>query len=71
MMQSMQQLNEVEAIFVVDAFANWDRDARKKVRVVCSRPYHSLFMRNMLIRPTEEELESFGEPDFVIYNAGE
>ena len=24
----------------------------------------------MLIRPTEEELENFGEPDYTIYNAG-
>ena len=28
-------------------------------------------MNNMLIRPTEEQLANFGEPDFVIYNAGE
>jgi phosphoenolpyruvate carboxykinase (ATP) len=27
-------------------------------------------MHNMLIRPTDQELEQFGEPDFVIYNAG-
>ena len=25
----------------------------------------------MLIRPTEEELKNFGEPDFIIYNAGQ
>jgi ATP-dependent phosphoenolpyruvate carboxykinase len=25
----------------------------------------------MLIRPTEEELTNFGEPDFIIYNAGQ
>lgn len=25
----------------------------------------------MLIRPTEDELQDFGEPDFIIYNAGE
>ena len=25
----------------------------------------------MLIRPTEEELADFGEPDFIIYNAGQ
>jgi phosphoenolpyruvate carboxykinase (ATP) len=28
-------------------------------------------MHNLLIRPTEQELEDFGEPDFVIYNAGD
>ena len=44
--------------------------ARLKIRVICSRAYHALFMHNMLIRPTEEELEKFGEPDFTIYNAG-
>src|SRR5262249_35255986 len=42
-----------------------------KVRIVCSRPYHALFMHTMLIRPTAEELDSFGKPDFVLYNAGD
>lgn len=27
-------------------------------------------MHNMLIRPTEEELNNFGKPDFTIFNAG-
>lgn len=31
----------------------------------------ALFMRNMLIRPTEKELHEFGHPDFTIYNAGQ
>ena len=44
--------------------------ARTKIRVICTRPYHALFMHNMLIRPTKAELENYGEPDFVIYNAG-
>ncbi|ORX66787.1 ATP-utilizing phosphoenolpyruvate carboxykinase [Linderina pennispora] len=44
---------------------------RIKVRVVCARAYHALFMNNMLIRPTAEELENFGEPDFTIINAGQ
>jgi phosphoenolpyruvate carboxykinase (ATP) len=39
--------------------------------VICARAYHALFMNNMLIRPTEEELANFGEPDFIIYNAGQ
>ncbi len=42
-----------------------------KVRVICARPYHALFMHIMLIRPTREELASFGRPDYVIYNAGQ
>lgn len=39
------------------------------MRVVCARAYHALFMRNMLIRPSREELEDF-KPDYTIYNAG-
>merc|ERR1711977_553149 len=42
---------------------------RISVRVVCARAYHALFMRNMLIRPSREELQNF-HPDYVIYNAG-
>jgi phosphoenolpyruvate carboxykinase (ATP) len=38
--------------------------------VICARPYHALFMHNMLIRPTREQLADFGTPDCVIYNAG-
>jgi ATP-dependent phosphoenolpyruvate carboxykinase len=30
-----------------------------------------LSQNNMLIRPTEAELAEFGEPDFIIYNAGQ
>src|SRR5690606_13199942 len=33
-------------------------------------PYHALFMHIMLIRPSADELASFGKPDLVIYNAG-
>lgn len=55
----------------MDAFAAWDPAYRLKVRVVTTRAYHALFMQNMLIRPSQEELDNFGEPDFVIYNAGQ
>jgi len=44
--------------------------SRYKIRVVCARAYHCLFMHNMLIRPTEAELANFGRPDFTILNAG-
>lgn len=68
--RTIDYLNTKAELFVVDAFAGWDPQHRIKVRVVCSRPYHALFMHNMLIRPTAEELLSFGEPDYVIFNAG-
>ncbi|GIW97816.1 MAG: phosphoenolpyruvate carboxykinase [ATP] 2 [Pirellulaceae bacterium] len=59
-----------DALYVVDGYAGWDPDHQLKVRVICARPYHALFMRNMLIRPIHEELAHFGKPDYVIYNAG-
>ena len=68
--RAIDYLNTREKLYCVDAFAGWDPKYRIKVRVICARPYHALFMLNMLIRPTEEELASFGEPDCTIYNAG-
>ena len=64
-------LNTRPWLYCIDAFAGWDQACRIKVRVICSRPYHALFMHTMLIRPTAEELANFGEPDYVLYNAGE
>jgi phosphoenolpyruvate carboxykinase (ATP) len=68
--RAIDYLNTRQQLFVVDGFAGWDETYRIKVRVICERAYHALFMRNMLIRPTEEELENYGDPDFVIFNAG-
>lgn len=63
--------NTRKRLYVVDGFAGWDERQRAKVRVICTRPYHALFMHNLLIRPSSEELANFGTPDGVIYNAGE
>ncbi len=68
--RALDYLNTRERLYCFDGFAGWDPKYRIKVRVICSRPYHALFMHTMLIRPTPEELASFGKPDFVIYNAG-
>jgi phosphoenolpyruvate carboxykinase (ATP) len=63
-------LNTLDRLYITDGYAGWDPKYRIKVRIIAERPYHALFMQNMLIRPSEEELENFGEPDFVVYNAG-
>jgi len=34
------------------------------VRVICGWVFHALFMNNILIRPTEDELKEFGEPGY-------
>jgi phosphoenolpyruvate carboxykinase (ATP) len=68
--RAIDYLSLCRRVYVVDGYAGWDEQHRIKVRVICSRPYHALFMHNMLIRPTEHELAQFGEPDYVIFNAG-
>ena len=50
-------------------YAGWDAEHRIAIRVVTSRAYHALFMRNMLVEPTAEEAANF-VPDFTILNAG-
>ena len=64
-------LNTRPFLYCVDGYAGWDPEDRVKVRVICARPYHALFMHVMMIRPTPAELADFGKPDYVIYNAGQ
>ncbi len=68
--QAINYLNGCPRLFVLDGYAGWDPRYQIKVRVIGARPYHCLFMRNMLIRPTPEQLTRFDRPDFVIFNAG-
>lgn len=68
--RAIDYFNICEQLYAVDAYAGWDPKYRIKVRIICTRAYHALFMENMLIMPAEEELEEFGQPDYVILNAG-
>ncbi|KEP60274.1 UNVERIFIED_CONTAM: PEP-carboxykinase I [Hammondia hammondi] len=67
--RAVDYLNLQDQLYIVDAFAGWDPEYRIKIRVITTRAYHALFMQNMLVMPTAEELENF-RPDFTIYNAG-
>ena len=64
-------LSSKKKLYIFDGYIGWDENYRIKVRIICSRAYHALFANNMLIRPSIEELENFGNADFTIYNAGE
>src|SRR5688572_5227555 len=63
--RAIDYLNTRPELYVLDGFAGSDPRYRQKIRVICARAYHALFMHNMLIRPTAAELDSFGEPDYV------
>ena len=58
-------------LFVVDAFCGANKDTRLKVRFIVEVPWQAHFVKNMFIRPTAEELKTFGEPDFVVLNGSE
>ncbi|MEM0541762.1 phosphoenolpyruvate carboxykinase (ATP) [Flavobacterium sp. j3] len=56
-------------VYVVDAFCGANENTRLKVRFVMEVAWQAHFVTNMFIRPTAEELDSFGEPDFIVMNA--
>ena len=55
-------------IYVMDVFTGASKESRKSIRFVSEVAWQAHFVKNMFIRPTEEELEHF-RPDFVVYNA--
>lgn len=55
-------------LYVVDAFCGANENTRLKVRFIMEVAWQAHFVKNMFIRPTEEELANFGEPDFVVMN---
>lgn len=54
-------------LFVNDLFCGANPESRLKVRFVTEVAWQSHFVKNMFIRPSEEELEDF-EPNFVVLN---
>ena len=55
-------------LFVVDAYCGANKDTRMAVRFIVEVAWQAHFIKNMFIRPTDEELKDF-TPDFVVYNA--
>ena len=50
---------EGKDLFVQDLYGGADPAFRVKTRVICEFAWHSLFIRNLLIRPAREELPGF------------
>ncbi|PJC85074.1 phosphoenolpyruvate carboxykinase (ATP) [Vibrio sp. HA2012] len=64
---TVQQLSG-KRLFVTDGYCGTNPDTRMCVRFITEVAWQAHFIKNMFIRPTEEELATF-EPDFVILNA--
>ena len=62
------QLNN-KKLYVIEGYVGANENSRIKIRFVVEVAWQAHFVKNMFVRPTEEELKNFGEPDFVILNA--
>ena len=55
-------------LYVVDAFCGANKDTRIAVRFIMEVAWQAHFVRNMFIKPTDEELKDF-TPSFTVYTA--
>ena len=60
--------NLPSSYYVFDGFAGDDKDNSLNVRMITKKAWQSLFVNNMFIRPSKEDLNDF-RPDFTIINA--
>ncbi len=56
-------------LYVMDTFSGASTSARIKIRFIMEVAWQAHFVKNMFIRPSEQELAEYGEPDFVVLNA--
>ena len=61
---SAEQLSG-KKLYVVDSYCGANEATRLKVRFIVEVAWQAHFVKNMFIRPSDEELNSF-EPDFVV-----
>jgi len=53
-------------VFIFDGFAGADPKCRRKFRIINTLASQNLFIHQLLIRPTAEELADYGKADFTI-----
>ena len=54
-------------LFVVDTYCGANDDSRLKVRFITEVAWQAHFVKNMFIRPSDEELKTY-QPDFIVMN---
>ncbi|HEX2680704.1 MAG TPA: phosphoenolpyruvate carboxykinase (ATP), partial [Candidatus Dormibacteraeota bacterium] len=65
LLERMERFVATHEVYTQDVFACADPRYRLRVRVITEMAWHSLFARNLFIRPTTDELLDF-EPDFTV-----
>ena len=53
-------------VYVFDGYAGADKKYQKKFRIINEMPSQNLFIHQLLIRPTDDELNKFNMPDWTI-----
>lgn len=59
-----------QRLYVVDTYGGADPNHRIKARFIVKRPYHAMFIKQLLIRPTQDELKNY-EPEWTICDLGD
>jgi len=67
--EKIQAYADGKRLYVIDTFGGADPAYQISVRFIVERPYHALFIRQLLIRPTEDELATF-EPQWTVVDMG-
>ncbi len=66
--RAIDYLNTRERLFVVDGYAGWVPQYQLKVRVICARAYHALFIRYLNLLPFSYSLLSLSaSSNFLSY----
>lgn len=60
---------EGKTLYQIDTYGGADPNYRVNARFIVERPYHALFIKQLLIRPTEEELANYA-PDWTVIDLG-
>ena len=53
-------------IYIFDGFAGAEKKYQKKIRIINEMPSQNLFIHQLLIRPTDDELKNYNEPEWEI-----
>src|SRR5689334_6860440 len=67
--EKLRTYAEGKDLYVIDTYGGADPENRIKARFIVERPYHALFIKQLLIRPSASELESY-EPDWTVVDMG-
>jgi phosphoenolpyruvate carboxykinase (ATP) len=67
--EKMQNYAAGKELYIIDTYGGADPAHRICTRFIVERPYHALFIKQLLIRPSHDDLAVF-EPDWTVVDFG-